>query len=221
MRILLIEDQKKLVSYIKKGLENKSYSVDFSYDGESGERTALFGDYDLIILDIMLPKKDGIEVCRKLRKSSVHTPILMLTAKDSIGDRIMGLDIGADDYLIKPFAFGELLARIRALLRRPRKKDPEILKCQDILMDNSLYTVKKQNKLLDLTLKEYSVLEYLLKNKEIVLNREQIIEHCWDFAYDSFTNVVDVYIKRLRKKLDDKDEKYIQTIRGVGYKFKE
>ena len=221
MRILIIEDQKKLVSYLKKGLENKSYSVDFSYDGESGEGMALFGEYDLIILDIMLPKKDGIEVCKKLRKDGMHTPILMLTARGSIGDRILGLDIGADDYLIKPFAFGELLARIRALLRRPVKKDPEILMGQDISMDNSLYTVKRRNKLLDLTLKEYSVLEYLLKNKGIVLNRDQIIDHCWDFAYDSFTNVVDVYIKRLREKLDDRDEKYIQTIRGVGYKFKE
>jgi DNA-binding response OmpR family regulator len=221
MRLLLVEDQKKLVTYIKKGLENNSFSVDFAYDGEKGEHMAMYGEYDLIILDIMLPKKDGIQICKILRKSNIDTPIIMLTARDSIDDRILGLDVGADDYLIKPFAFGELLARIRALLRRPIKKDPEILKGQDILMDNSLHTVKKQNKVLDLTLKEYSVLEYLLKNKGMVLNREQIIEHCWDFAYDSFTNIVDVYIKRLRKKLDDRDEKYIQTIRGVGYKFKE
>jgi DNA-binding response OmpR family regulator len=221
MRILIIEDQKKLVSYLKKGLENKSYSVDFSYDGESGEKMALYGEHDLIILDLLLPKRDGLEVCKNLRKNNLHTPILMLTAKDSINDKIMGLDVGADDYLIKPFAFGELLARIRALLRRPAKKDPEILKGQDILMDNSLYTVKKQSKILNLTFKEYSVLEYLLKNKGIVLNREQIIDHCWDFAYDSFSNIVDVYIKRLRRKMDDKNEKYIQTIRGIGYRFKE
>jgi DNA-binding response OmpR family regulator len=221
MRILIIEDQKKLVAYLKKGLENKSYSVDFSYDGEDGEKTALYGEYDLIILDILLPTKDGIEICKNIRKKNIHTPVLMLTAKDSIDDKILGLDVGADDYLIKPFAFGELLARIRALLRRPNKKVPEILTGQDIIMDNSNYTVKKHNKILNLTLKEYSVLEYLLRNKGLVLNREQILDHCWDFAYDSFSNIVDVYIKRLRKKIDDGDEKYIQTIRGVGYKFKE
>jgi DNA-binding response OmpR family regulator len=222
MRLLLVEDQKKLVTYIKKGLENNSFSVDFAYDGEKGEHMGMFGEYDLIILDIMLPKKDGFQVCKSLRDNNIDAPILMLTAKDSIDDRIIGLDSGADDYLIKPFAFGELLARIRALLRRPKKKEPEVLRSQDILMDNSLHTVKKQNKLLELTLKEYSVLEYLLRNKGLVLNREQIIDHCWDFAYESFSNIVDVYIKRLRKKLDDRNnEKYIQTIRGLGYKFKE
>ncbi len=217
----MVEDQKKMVAYIRKGLENKSFSVDFAYDGQEGEKIALYGEYDLIILDVMLPKKDGIEVCRLLRKSNINTPILMLTAKDSIDDRIMGLDSGADDYLIKPFAFGELLARIRALLRRPPSKDPEILKSQDISVDNSTLEVRKGNNLLELTLKEYSVLEYLLRNKGRILNREQIIDHCWDFAYDSFSNIVDVYIKRLRKKLDDKNEKYIETIRGLGYKFKE
>jgi len=220
MRLLLVEDQKKMVTYIKKGLENKSFSVDFAYDGQEGEKMAMYGEYDLIILDIMLPKKDGIEVCRILRKSNINTPILMLTARDGIDDRIKGLDIGADDYLIKPFAFGELLARIRALLRRSPKKDPEILKGQDISIDNATIQVRKGNRVLNLTLKEYSVLEYLLRNKGKVLNREQIIDHCWDFAYDSFSNV-DVYIKRLRKKLDDKNEKYIETIRGLGYKFKE
>ena len=221
MKILIIEDQEKLVSYLKKGLENKSYSVDHSYDGKNGEKMALYGDYDLIILDLLLPKKDGIEVCKELRKKNTHTPILMLTAKDGTNDKIIGLDAGADDYLVKPFALEELLARIRALLRRPDKKEPEILEGQDILMDNSVHTVKKKDKVLNLTLKEYAVLEYLLKNKGLVLNREQILDHCWDFAYDSFSNIVDVYIKRLRKKMEDGDEKYIQTIRGIGYKFKE
>lgn len=221
MRLLIIEDQKKLVSYLKKGLENRSYSVDFSYDGENGERMALYGEYDVIILDLLLPKRNGIEICKNIRKNDIHTPVLMLTAKDSTNDKILGLDVGADDYLVKPFAFEELLARIRALMRRPRKKESEVLKGGDILMDNSLHTVKKQGEVLELTLKEYSVLEYLLRNKGIVLSREKIIDHCWDFAYDSFSNIVDVYIKRLRKIINDKDEKYIQTIRGVGYRFKE
>jgi len=221
MRLLLVEDQKKMVTYIKKGLESKSFSVDFAYDGQEGEKMAVYGEYDLIILDIMLPKKDGIEVCRLLRKSKINTPILMLTARDGIEDRIIGLDSGADDYLAKPFAFGELLARIRALLRRPPSKDPEIFKAQDVTVDSSTLEVRKGSQILNLTLKEYSVLEYLLRNKGRVLNREQIIDHCWDFAYDSFSNIVDVYIKRLRKKLDDKNEKYIETVRGLGYKFKE
>ncbi|PIU28552.1 MAG: DNA-binding response regulator [Candidatus Hydromicrobium americanum] len=221
MRLLIIEDQKKLVTYLRKGLENNSFSVDFAYDGQKGEKLALYGEYDLIILDIMLPIKDGIEVCKTLRRGGIDTPILMLTAKEGVDDRINGLDSGADDYLIKPFAFGELLARIRALLRRPTKKDPEILKGQDIVMNNSTHVVKKGNEILNLTLKEYSVLEYLIKNKGIVLDREKILDHCWDFAYDSFSNIVDVYIKRIRKKLDNKNhEKYIQTIRGMGYKFK-
>jgi len=222
MRLLLVEDQKKMVTYIKKGLENNSFSVDFAYDGEKGEHMAMYGEYDLIILDIMLPKKDGIQVCSILRKSNINTPILMLTARDGIEDRIIGLDSGADDYLIKPFAFGELLARIRSLLRRPPKKDPEVFTGQDISIDNATLQVKKGSEILNLTLKEYSVLEYLLRNKSKVLNREQLIDHCWDFAHESFSNIVDVYIKRLRKKLDNKNgEKYIQTIRGLGYKFKE
>jgi two-component system copper resistance phosphate regulon response regulator CusR len=221
MRLLIVEDQKKLVTYIKKGLEANSFSIDFAYDGEKGENMAIYGEYDLIILDIMLPKKDGIQVCSTLRKSNINTPILMLTARDGIDDRIIGLNSGADDYLIKPFAFRELLARIRALLRRPPKKEPEIFTGQDISINSATLLVKKGNKTLNLTLKEFSVLEYLLRNKGKVLNREQLIDHCWDFAYDSFSNIVDVYIKRLRKKLGDKNEKYIQTIRGLGYKFKE
>ncbi len=221
MRLLIVEDQKKLVAYIKKGLEANSFSVDFAYDGEKGENMAIYGEYDLIILDIMLPKKDGIQVCTALRKSNINIPILMLTARDSIDDRIIGLNSGADDYLIKPFAFRELLARIGALLRRPPKKEPEIFTGQDISINSATLLVKKGNKTLNLTLKEFSVLEYLLRNKGKVLNREQLIDHCWDFAYDSFSNIVDVYIKRLRKKLGDKNGKYIQTIRGLGYKFKE
>ncbi|HAX17081.1 MAG TPA: DNA-binding response regulator [Actinobacteria bacterium] len=222
MRLLLVEDQKKLVTYLKKGLENNSFAVDFSYDGKKGLELALYGDYDLIILDIMLPEMDGIQVCKSLRAKKIDTPVLMLTAKDAIADKVEGLYTGADDYLTKPFSFDELLARIAALLRRPHKKEPEILTSQDISLDNLKHIVKKGQNKLDFTLKEYSVLEYLLRNKGQVLSREQINDHCWDFNNNSFTNNVDVYIKRIRKKLDEKYlEKYIQTVYGVGYKFKE
>lgn len=222
MRLLLVEDQHKLASYIKKGLEKHGYTVDCKYDGEGAEKRAMYNEYDLIILDILLPKKDGIEVCKELRKNNINTPILMLTAKGEIEDKVLGLDSGADDYLTKPFSFNELLARIRALLRRPKNKEPEILKGQDILINGAEHTVKKGEQILNLTLKEYAVLEYLIINKNKVINREEILCHCWDFAFDSFSNIVDVYIKRLRKKLDSLNkEKYIQTIRGVGYKFKE
>ncbi|MHB1254321.1 MAG: response regulator transcription factor [Candidatus Humimicrobiaceae bacterium] len=221
MRLLLVEDNQKLASYIKKGLENQSYAVDCVYDGNSAEKQALYGDYDLIILDIYLPQKDGLAVCKSLRENSMNTPVIMLTAKQEIEDKILGLDSGADDYLAKPFDFNELLARIRALLRRPKEKDPEILSAQNIFIDGSKHIVRKEEEIVALTLKEYSVLEYLVRNKGIALNRDQILEHCWDLSYDSFSNIVDVYVKRLRKKLDLTNyEKYIQTIRGIGYKFK-
>jgi len=221
MRLLLVEDNQKLASYIKKGLENQSYAVDCAYDGDTAEKQALCGDYDLIILDIFLPKKDGIAVCKSLRENRIDTPVIMLTAKGEIEDKILGLDSGSDDYLAKPFDFNELLARIRALLRRPKEKDSEILTAQNIFIDNSKHIVKKGEEIVSLTLKEYSILEYLIRNIGIALNREQILEHCWDLSYDSFSNIVDVYIKRLRKKLDSTNfEKYIQTIHGIGYKFK-
>jgi len=219
MRILIVEDNQKLTGYIKKALEQKSYSVDCVYDGEIGEKRAQFGEYDLVILDIMLPKKDGLAVCRDLRENNINLPIIMLTAKGELDDRIEGLDSGADDYLIKPFELDELLARIRALLRRPKEKTAEILIAQDIAIDNAKHIVTKNNKPLLLTLKEYAVLEYLVKNKGRVLTRDQILEHCWDFAFDSFSNIVDAYIKQLRKKLNDTNEKYIKTVRGIGYQF--
>ncbi len=221
MRILIIEDNQKLAGYIKKALEQKSYSVDCIYDGETGERRAIFGEYDLMILDIMLPKRDGITVCKNLREKNINLPIIMLTAKSQLDDRVEGLDSGADDYLVKPFELEELLARIRALLRRPKEKETEILGSQDITIDNATHTVKKAGEDLKLTLKEYTVLEYLIKNKGRVVNREQILDHCWDFAFDSFSNIVDVYIKQLRKKLNDTNGKYIKTIREVGYQFQE
>jgi DNA-binding response OmpR family regulator len=219
MRVLIIEDNQKLAGYIKKALEQKSYSADCVYDGEAGEKRAVFGGYDLLILDIMLPKKDGFSVCKDLRSQNVNMPIIMLTAKGELDNKVEGLDCGADDYLVKPFELKELLARVRALLRRPPEKSKEILRAQDISIDNAKYVAKQGNKILSLTLKEYAVLEYLIRNKDQVVIRDNILDHCWDFAFDSFSNIVDVYIKQLRKKLNDKNCKYIKTIRGVGYKF--
>ena len=218
MRLLIVEDNKKLAGYIKVALERKSYTVDCVYDGKEGKKRAMFDDYDLLILDIMLPKKDGITVCKNLREVDINIPIIMLTAKSQVDDKVAGLDAGADDYLVKPFELKELLARVRALLRRPKEKTAEILKAQDIVIDNANYSVRKGKKELKLTLKEYAVLEYLVRKKGQVVNREQLLDHCWDFAFDSFSNIVDVYIKQLRKKLNDKD-KYIKTIRGIGYQF--
>jgi len=228
MRILLVEDVKKLAAYMKKGLEAQSYSVDCAFDGLTAEDKTLTGEYDLMILDLMLPKKDGIEVCRTLRDRRVSIPILMLTARGEVDDRVKGLDVGADDYLIKPFDFEELLARIRALTRRPRQKLPEILKARDLTIDNVTRQVKKGDREIDLSLKEYALLEYLVRNKNIVVSREQILNHCWGWVYDSYSNVVDVYIKKLRRKLDNGDgagkddgQGYIKTIRGVGYVIEE
>jgi len=221
MLILVAEDNQKLAGYIKKALEQKSYSVDCVYDGKTAEDRIAYGEYDLVILDILLPKKDGITVCKDIRNNNFTIPIIMLTAKGQLDDKIEGLDAGADDYLLKPFELKELLARIRALLRRPKIKTAEILTAQDISIDNSKHAILKKNKELKVTLKEYALLEYLIRNKNKTLTRDQILDHCWDFSYDSFSNIVDVYIKQLRKKLVDNDEQYIQTVRGVGYQFKE
>jgi len=220
MRILIVEDNEKLAKYTKQMLEEESYAVDIVYDGETGERMARSGNIDLMVLDIMLPKKDGISVCKSLRKDNVNLPIIMITAKGGVDDKIIGLDSGADDYLVKPFDMKELLARVRALLRRPQDKIITKLKVQDITLDNNKHIATKKGIAIPLTLKEYTILEYLMQNADIVVTREQLLEHCWDFAYSAFSNITDVYIKQLRKKLKDINEKYIQTIRGVGYTFK-
>ena len=219
MHILVVEDNQKLAGYIKKALEHKSYSVDLAHDGEIGLEKALMGDFDLIILDIMLPKKDGISICKDLRSQNINLPIMMLTARGELDDKINGLDSGADDYLVKPFELAELQSRIRALLRRPLIKTAEILTAQDLTLDNTRFIVQKAHSPLLLTLKEYSVLEYLMRNPDRILTREQILDHCWDHTFDSFSNIVDVYIKQLRQKLGDVDGRYITTIRGVGYHF--
>ncbi|MFZ2253337.1 MAG: response regulator transcription factor [Minisyncoccia bacterium] len=220
MRILVIEDNEKLSKYITQMLEEAGYSVDAALDGETGERMAGVNEYDLLILDIMLPKKDGIAVCTELRKGGNNVPVLMLTAMGELDDKVAGLDSGADDYLVKPFEMKELLARTRSLLRRPQEKFVGKIAVQDLVLDGSRYVIIKNGEDLSLTLKEYTILEYLMRNADTVITREQLLEHCWDFAYSAFSNITDVYIRQLRKKLNDTNEQYIQTIRGVGYKLK-
>lgn len=221
MRILLVEDNEKLAKYTKSVLEEEGYAVDHVTDGKTGERMARSGSHDLVILDVMLPERDGVTVCKNLRADEVNVPVIMITAKGEIEDRVEGLDSGADDYLVKPFDMKELLARARALLRRPQAAFVDLLEVQDIAIDSNKHVVTKSGKEIPLTVKEYAVLEYLMRNAGAVVTREQLLEHCWDFAYSAFSNITDVYIKQLRKKLKDTNETYIKTIRGVGYQFKD
>ncbi|MFM2381937.1 MAG: hypothetical protein RLZZ76_704 [Candidatus Parcubacteria bacterium] len=220
MRILVVEDNQKLAQYSKQLFEEEGYAVDVAFDGKTGERMAGSLVYDLIVLDVMLPEKDGIAVCTDLRTAGVVTPIILLTALGETEDKVLGLDSGADDYMVKPFEMKELLARTRSLLRRPQSTITGMLTVQDIELDSLRHVVLQNKKIVSLTLKEYVILEYLMRNVDTVVSREQLLEHCWDFAYSAFSNITDVYIRQLRKKLHDTDEKYIQTIRGVGYKFK-
>lgn len=222
MRILLVEDEKKVASFIKKGLEEEFYSVDSVYDGKEGLRLALTEDYDLIILDIMIPFKDGFTVLQELRKEKVSIPVLFLTAKDTLSDKVQGLNFGADDYLPKPFAFEELLARVRALLRRGTSEKNLTLKVLDLSLDTQTHTVTRNNTDVQLTPKEYSILEYLLRNKNRVISRTMLSEHVYDYHFDSDTNVIDVYINKLRNKIEKGfDSQIIHTVRGVGYIIKD
>ena len=223
MKILLIEDSKKFSDLVKKGLENEGYTVDCVYDGQVGKLRIELCDseYDLIILDIMLPKIDGITVCKSIRKGKIDTPVLMLTAKDATEDKIIGLDSGADDYLIKPFEFNELLARIRALLRRPKTVLPAELKISNLTLNPATIKVYRDRKEIILTLKEFRLLEYFMRNAGITLTREDILNNLWDYEFDSFSNVVDVHVKNLRKKVDSNyKEKLFHTVWGIGYKIK-
>ncbi|OGY98846.1 MAG: DNA-binding response regulator [Candidatus Liptonbacteria bacterium RIFCSPHIGHO2_01_FULL_57_28] len=223
MRILIVEDQEKLAKSLKKGLEQEGYAVDYVLDGEAAERRIEVGhkDYDLIVLDLMLPKKDGYEICRNMRAHGIATPVIVLTARGATEDKISALNIGADDYLVKPFSFKELLARINALLRRPEVFVPSELTVRDLQLNTATREVYRGGKNITLTLKEFSVLEYLIKNKGRVVNREELVDHVWDFNYDGFSNVVDVHIKNLRNKIDfENDEKILETVRGVGYRIK-
>lgn len=221
MRILIIEDQEKLANSIKKGLENLGYAADALHDGVSGFRRILAAPehFDLIILDIMLPLLDGISLCKKIRSEHIMTPVLMLTAKDTLDEKINGLDVGADDYLVKPFEFDELTARIRALLRRPKVALKTTLTGAGITLDTIKHTVEKNSKNIKLTLKEFVILEFFLRNKNKVLSRDTILAHVWDFTYDTFSNIVDVHVKNLRRKLQNKKENMFETIYGVGYRF--
>lgn len=224
MRILLVEDEKNLALEIKKILEKENYTVEIALDGEEGYNRIFEEEYDLIVLDIMLPSMNGIDIIKKVRREGINTPVLFLTAKSSIEDKVKGLDLGADDYLTKPFANAELIARIRALLRRKfGNKDP-VLKIADLELNIVSHEVRRAGKTIDLTPKEYSILEYMLYNKGRVLTRLSIAEHVWGDSFDLFTmsNFVDVHIKNLRKKVDHNFEpKLIHTVRGIGYILKE
>ena len=222
MRILVVEDDKKVAAFLQKGLREEQYAVDVCRDGEDAAYEAQIHPYDVIILDIMLPGKDGFTICKELRENNVLTPILMLSAKDSLEDKVIGLSGGADDYLTKPFSFEELLARIRALLRRSQDYKTGSLKVADLELDPLRHTVQRAGKPITLSGKEYALLEYLLRNKGIILSQSKIIDHVWDRNYDGTSNLINVYINHLREKIDkDAEVKLIKTVRGQGYKIDE
>ena len=218
MRILLVEDESRVAGFIAKGLREQAYAVDIASDGEQALYQAAVNQYDIVILDVMLPVKDGHTVCRELRASGFRTPILMLTARGAVDDRVEGLDSGADDYLAKPFDFKELLARLRALLRRPAGLRPQVLQVADLTLDTASHAATRAGKPVSLTAKEYALIEFLVLNQGRVVGREQIGQHVWDENFDPFSNVIDVYIKRLRAKLDTGiGRRLIHTRRGEGY----
>lgn len=222
MKILLVEDEHRIANAIKKGLELEHYTVDVVYDGSSGFDLATTADYDLLILDLMLPQLDGLSVCKNLRKQNVHTPILILTAKGQTKDKVDGLNSGADDYLTKPFSFEELLARIKALLRRPQKTEDVLLKIADLTLDTNSFTLKRGIKNIQLSNREFFILEYLMRNPSKILTKEQIINHVWDYETNILPNTVEVFIRNLRSKIEkpfpDKPP-LIFTVRGFGYKI--
>jgi heavy metal response regulator len=221
MRILVVEDEKKVASFIKRGLEEEGHAVDVAVDGEEGLTMALGSIHDLIILDIRLPKMDGLRVLKELRQEKVMTPVLLLTVRATIEDKVLGLDAGADDYLTKPFAFEELVARVRALLRRRAAADPAILQVADLTLDPARRTVSRGGERIELTAREFALLDYFMRHPGRVLTRAMIAEHVWDYTFDTTTNVIDVYVNYLRKKIDAGWEpKLLHTVRGVGYVLK-
>jgi two-component system, OmpR family, copper resistance phosphate regulon response regulator CusR len=222
MKILVVEDEKKVAGFIKRGLEEDEYSVSVVHDGVEGLKQAQTGEYSLVILDLMLPKKDGLAVIKELREAGSLVPVLMLTARGTTEDIVSGLDAGSDDYLTKPFAFAELLARVRALLRRGEQDRGAEIFFADLRLDPVSHKVWRSGTEIDLTAKEYGLLEYLVRNPNKVLSRAMIAEHVWDYAFDSFTNIIDVYVNYLRKKVDkDYPAKLIHTVRGQGYILRE
>jgi len=221
MRVLVVEDSRRLAGIIKRGLLEEGYAVDNAYDGEEAEYMAETTPFDVVILDIMLPKKDGLAVCRDLRSKNVTTPILMLTAKDSVEDKVVGLDSGADDYLVKPFAFSELLARLRALLRREVLPKTQKLQIGELLLHPMSREVWRDGSRLELTAKEYAILEYFMRRPNAVVTRAMLGESVWDYEFDGLSNVIDVYIRRIRQKIDrDGEPSLIQTVRGAGYRLR-
>jgi len=222
MRLLVVEDEKKVASFIKQGLEEEGYAVDVALNGEEGLGMALERVHDLIILDISLPRMDGFQVLKKLRQQKVNTPVLLLTVRATIEDKVLGLDAGADDYLTKPFAFQELLARVRALLRRRAEAEPALLQMGELILDPAQRIVSRGGEKIDLTSKEFALLEYFMRNPGRVLTRTMIIEHVWNYDFDTMTNIIDVYVNYLRKKIESgHGAKLIHTVRGVGYVMKE
>jgi heavy metal response regulator len=221
MRILVVEDDRKVASFIRKGLVEEGHAVDVAPEGETGLAMGLDRLHDVIILDVMLPGKPGFQVVRELRQAKVATPVLLLTAREGVEDKVQGLDAGADDYLTKPFAFAELLARVRALLRRGTAAQAPLLQVSDLTLDPAKRTVKRGGEAISLTNREFALLEYFMRNPGRVLTRTMIAEHVWDYSFDSDTNVIDVYVNYLRKKIDTgKEQKLLHTVRGVGYILK-
>lgn len=220
MRLLLVEDNRRLSNSLKASLEDDGYAVDVAFDGVEGQELAETTHYDLIILDIMLPQRDGLEVCRALRKQRINIPIIMLTARDTIDDRVSGLDSGADDYLIKPFAINELRARLRALLRRESSDKTGLLSISDLTLDPGNHYVTRAGIQIELTAKEFALLEYLMRNPNRLITREMAENHVWSYNYDGASNVVDVFVRRIRRKIDEPfPVKLLETVRGVGYRL--
>lgn len=221
MQILIVEDEEKIANLLRKGLLEERYTVDIAKDGEEALYKFEINDYDLVILDLMIPKVNGEEVCRTIRKTNTSLPILILTAKDSVDDKVKSLDAGADDYVTKPFSFAEVTARVRALIRRNKKADPVILRLDNLSLDPATKTATRGGKQIFLTAREYALLEYFMRNQNVLLTKTQLLEHVWDYNYDGLSNIVETYVKYLRKKLltSPKDKELIHTRRGSGYMF--
>lgn len=223
MRVLIIEDEQRIAAAIKQGLEQEAYAVDIAFDGDEGYRSAVAEEYDILVVDVMLPTMNGYDICRQLRNDGIHTPIILLTAKDQASDIITGLDSGADDYLAKPFSFEVLLARMRALLRRPHETASEVLSAGDLQLNPATHSVIRAGTPLNLTVKEFGILEYLLRNKGRILSKNNIMTHVWDFDADILPNTVEVFITYLRNKIEKPfpGPPIIHTVRGVGYKIED